>query len=110
MKEVEPTNLGDNTTLAMLLGEIRGQQREMVHSLNNLSGKFDGLAREVGGLGALAMIVGKLESDVQILKDARSKADGASSAWATILKSPAIGWLFTGAVALWAFLTGKVHL
>ena len=62
----------DNSTHAMILGEMRGQLREVVHGLNNLSGKFDGLSREVIGLGVLAKDVielkAKQEQDVKSLQ------------------------------------------
>lgn len=52
----------EDTTHAMILGEMRGQLREVVHGLNNLSGKFDGLSREVIGLGVLAKDVIELKA------------------------------------------------
>jgi hypothetical protein len=57
----------------MILGEMRGQLREVVHGLNNLSGKFDGLSREVIGLGVLAKDVIELKAkqatDCKLLQD-----------------------------------------
>jgi hypothetical protein len=46
--------MSDEQGQAMILGEMRGQLREVVHSMNNLSAKFDGLSREVVGLSAMA--------------------------------------------------------
>lgn len=61
----------EDASHAMILGEMRGQLREVVHGLNNLSGKFDGLSREVIGLGVLAKDVIELktkqEQDVKAL-------------------------------------------
>jgi septal ring factor EnvC (AmiA/AmiB activator) len=52
----------EDTSHSMILGEMRGQLREVVHSLANLSGKFDGLSREVIGLGSLAQSVVELRA------------------------------------------------
>lgn len=54
----------------MILGELRGQMREMVHGLNNLSSKFDGLSREVIGLAALAKDV--IEIKTQLAQETKS--------------------------------------
>lgn len=58
----EPKQFEDNSSHSMILGEMRGQLREVVHSLANLSGKFDGLSREVIGLGSLAQSVVELRA------------------------------------------------
>lgn len=74
---MSPTRNGtpspEEATHAMILGEMRGQLREVVHGLNNLSGKFDGLTREVIGLGVLAKEVIELktqqEQDRKLFQD-----------------------------------------
>jgi hypothetical protein len=33
-------------TTGIMLGELKGQMREVVHTLNNMSMKLDGLSRE----------------------------------------------------------------
>lgn len=116
MSEADPMNPNEGRQDAMILGEMRGQLREVVHSMNNLSMKFDGLTREVVALGALATMVGKLEAQTEAL-DARLKGvetrqnqvTGAAGTIKAVLNSPMLGWLFLGAVALWAALTGKVN-
>jgi hypothetical protein len=95
---------------SMVLGEVRGQMREVVHSMNNLSMKFDGLSREVVGLGILAGAVAKLELKVAALEVEKNRRDGASGFAGLLLKSPALGWLVGAAVSAWAILTGKVHV
>lgn len=80
----------------MILGEMRGQLREVVHGLNNLSGKFDGLSREVIGLGALAKDVielktahvqdiAALKNEIAELKSERDQRTGAANL---------LNWLF----------------
>lgn len=77
----------------LLLGEIRGQLRELIHTSNNTSLKLDALASRVAALEA---------SD--------NRRQGASGLMAMIMKSPALGWLVGAVVSAWAILTGKVHL
>lgn len=77
----------------LLLGEIRGQLRELIHTANNTGMKLDALATRVAALEA---------SD--------NRRQGASGLMTMIMKSPAMGWLVGAAVSAWAILTGKVHL
>lgn len=63
----------EDTSHAMILGEMRGQLREVVHGLNNLSGKFDGLSREVIGLGVLAKDI--IEIKTQLAQETKSLRD-----------------------------------
>ena len=76
----------------LLLGEIRGQLRELIHSTNNTGMKVDALAMRVSALEA-----------------ADQRRQGASGLMQTIFKSPALGWLVGAAITAWALLTGKVH-
>lgn len=66
----------EDPTHSMILGEMRGQLREVVHGLNNLSGKFDGLSREVIGLGGLAKDVIEIKTTMtQEIKSLRDEID-----------------------------------
>lgn len=78
---------------AMILGEIRGQLRELIHTGNNNAAKLD----------ALGVRVMQLETE-------RNRRDGATGVVAAIMKSPAIGWAVGGATFLWGILTGRIHL
>lgn len=82
----------DPNTL-LLLGEIRGQLRELIHTGNNNSAKLDALGLRV-----------------QALETERNRRDGAVGLVHSILRSPAIGWLVGAAITAWAILTGKVHI
>lgn len=77
----------------LLLGEIRGQLRELIHSSNNNGQKIEALTTRV-----LA-----LEAEYQ-------RRQGAQGVVAAIMRSPALGWLVGAVVTAWAILTGKVHL
>lgn len=92
---------------AMILGEMRGQLREVVHSVNNLSAKLDALTREVIGLGPLAADIVDIKARLKIVEDTDSRQSGASGLAAGILKSPLIGWLVGAAFTVWVLLSGK---
>lgn len=88
----------EDANQAMILGEMRGQLREVVHSVNNLSMKVDGLSREVIGLGPLAADILDLKIRMKVVEENDSRQAGATGVLAAILKSPAVGWLI-GALA-----------
>jgi hypothetical protein len=76
----------DVTQLAMMVGEMRGQMREVVHTLNNVSSKIDGLSREVIAMGPLAKDVARLEGElklalveINLLKQTKSEQRGAAN-------------------------------
>ena len=94
----------------MVLGEMRGQLREVVHSMNAMSAKFDSLSREVIGLSTLAADVAAMKIRVTALETERNRRDGATGIIQAIVKSPAVGWMVGGATFVWALLTGRVHL
>jgi hypothetical protein len=91
MPTQRPPSESDPNTM-MLLGEIRGQLRELIHNGNNNSAKLDALGLRVAAL-----------------ENRNSRQDGAAGVVGTIMKSPAIGWLVGAAISAWAVLTGKVH-
>lgn len=101
----------------MILGEMRGQLRELVHTTNNLSMKFDALSREVIGLGPLATDIAELKGlntalmgRVASLELEQGRREGAQGVLQTILKSPVVAWLVAGIAATWAVVTGKVQI
>jgi len=98
--------MSDPTNHDMILGEMRGQMREVVHGLNNLSGKFDALSREVIGLGPLAADVAALRLKVAALEASEAQRVGAMKFSTWFLRMPLVGWLVGGGVALWAYLKG----
>lgn len=69
----------EDTTHAMILGEMRGQLRELVHSQNNLSSKFDGLSREVFTLTALATDIADMKLRLKVLEEKGQQQTGAAN-------------------------------
>lgn len=75
---------GQSTDIHIMLGEMRGQLREVVHTMNNTSAKIDALTREVVEMKGIAVTVAAIdvrlnavETEVETLKSDRNKRDGA---------------------------------
>lgn len=94
----------------MILGELRGQMREVIHSVNNLSSKVDGLSREVIGLGSLAGEIADMKARIAILEIGNNRRVGAEGVVTAIMRSPTLGWLVGAAITAWAILTGRVNV
>lgn len=86
----EPTT--DPNTM-LILGEIRGQLREIIHGNNNLQ----------QSLTALGLRVAALEAK-------ENRREGAHGLLNTVLKSPTLGWIVGAATTVWALVTGRLHL
>ena len=92
-RKSEPPALENlDTGIVLLLGEIRGQMRELIHSTNTTGIKIDALAARVSALEA-----------------EHNRRQGVSSVVRVLLRSPVLGWLVGVSVSAWAILTGKVH-
>ena len=105
MTEALPT---DVTSLAVMVGEIRGQMREVVHTLNNVSSKIDGLSREVIAMGPIAAELAELKGEIKVaqteinaIKEVRFQRQGAINLVDWIFKN----WIgLVGVFILIAFL------
>jgi hypothetical protein len=95
-------------TTGMMLGEMKGQLRELIHNLNTMSMKIDGLTERVLGAKDLPEKIKALEDRVTLLEADRNRRDGAMSFGGWLLKSPAVAWLAAVAFAAWSLLKGKV--
>ena len=94
----------------MILGEMRGQLREVVHSMNSLTQKFDTLSREVIGLAGLGAEMTDMKARMADLEADRNRRDGAVGVVETIIKSPLIGWFVGLAITALAIVKGWVHI
>ena len=96
-------------TVAMILGEVRGQLREIIHTMNNERLKQDELARALSKLEGVPERLEKIERRIGDLEVLRHRRDGASGVMAAVLRSPALAWLIGAAATVWALLHGKVQ-
>lgn len=93
---------------AVILGEMRGQLRELVHSSNNNSMKIDGLAREMAAANVLLNQVTALSERITALEADRNRRDGALGLGGWLMKTPVIQWILMIALTAWVVIKGKV--
>ncbi|WCM27103.1 hypothetical protein NDN01_24500 [Sphingomonas sp. QA11] len=94
-------------TTGMMLGEMKGQLREVIHNLNMMSTKLDALGERVISAADLPVKVKELEKRVLALEADRHRRDGAMSFGGWVVRSPLVGWLAGAGLALWMLLKGK---
>lgn len=105
----------DMPSLAMAIGEIRGQMREVAHGLVNTTQTLDRLTSAVAKLEVLPTSLAEVKADVAALEkrvDAleadEHKRKGAVSFWAWLLQTNAPVWLAALALGAWGFFKGKL--
>lgn len=101
------TEASDLHALAVKVGEISGQLREMYHAQNNMAQKVDFLTEKALTSPTNAAII-DLTKRVDTLEAERDRRDGATGLGAAILKSPAVGWLVGIALAALAVVKGDI--
>lgn len=92
-------------TLAVKVGEISGQLRELIHKQNNMEMKLDGAIERLLTLPTAAE-VSDLRQRVDALERANDRRDGAAGFGMALLKSPAVGWLVGLAATAFTVIKG----
>src|SRR3546814_14455373 len=87
--------------MSMTLGELKGQMREIVHQLNNMSSKMDAISHEISKNSGIPEEVEKLKLRVAALEEKESKREGAMGLGVWIMRSPLLGWLAGAVLAGW---------
>src|SRR3546814_17736831 len=64
------------SSMSMTLGELKGQMRESVHQLNNMSSKTDAISHEISKNSGIPEEVEKLKLRVAALEEKESKREG----------------------------------
>jgi GTPase len=105
-----PTQSSEVHRMSETLGEVKGQLREVIHTMNNMAQKVDALTEKVIKGADAPTKVTALEVRVTALETERNRRDGATGVIASMMKSPAVGWLVGAAVTAWAMLTGRMHV
>lgn len=109
-----PSRAPSDPETAMMLGEMRGQLREMIHNMNNEAQK--GVARDEK-LTKLAAIpddisdiknsVKSIEGRLSNLETDKVKRETERGVLATVVRSPLVGWIAGFALAVWAWWKGQ---
>ena len=102
-----PARAPSDPDTAMMLGEMRGQLRELIHQGNNQAMKNDAVAKALAKLESIPDQLTKIEQRLTALETDKNKRDGAMGFGGWLLRSPLFGWLATAAVVAWAALKGK---
>ncbi|WP_162928332.1 hypothetical protein [Sphingopyxis terrae] len=99
------TQQTDMHTLAVKVGEISGQLREMIHRQSNMEQKLDGLV-ERGFKSATTDDIEKLTRRIEALEAEKNRNDGAKGVFASILKSPVAAWVAAIVAAVFGAIKG----
>jgi hypothetical protein len=86
------TQQSDIHTLAVKVGEISGQLREVIHTQGNMAQKLDSLV-ERGFKAATTEDIERLARRIDALESKNDRDDGAKGVWAAILQSRFAAWV-----------------
>lgn len=112
----EPRQLDEiSQSIGKLIGQVEGIEKYIHgerHAVNNLSQKVDALGVNI--MRDIAAVEARIEEKIEAMKARmadlekdRAERRGGMSVVQAILKSPAIGWLVGGALAIWALFNGR---
>jgi hypothetical protein len=92
--------------MAMMLGEMKGQLRELIHQGNNQAMKNDAVARTLAKLEGMPDQLTEIERRLTTLETDKDRRDGRDGLWSALIRSPLVAWLFAAAVIGWTWLKG----
>ena len=95
---------------AEAIGEIRGQLREVIHTMNNDGQRLEAIARSIAKLDAVPGDIVEIKERLTALETDKHRRDGANNLAMAILKSPTLGWLVGAVTTVWTFVTGRLTL
>lgn len=120
------------SSLDMVIGEVRGQLREMIHNVNNISQKQDALFDKIVALAGTpadlaafkvstatniaeiktssAAEVASIKGRLDVVEAEKLKREGAVGVIQTVLNSRAFGWIVGGVTTVYFLISGKLHL
>ena len=93
------------STLAVKVGEISGQLREVIHTVNNMAQKVDGMTERLLTSPTTADFE-KLSKRVDALEAERHRNDGAKGVLGAVMKSPVAAWIAAVVAAAYGAFKG----
>lgn len=96
--------------MAFAIGEIRGQMREIIHTMNNTAQKVDAIGEKVIVAASLPEIVAGLTARIATLETKDNRREGATGVLSAIMRSPTLGWIVGGLTTIWLAVTGRLDL
>mgnify|MGYP003385508737 CR=1 FL=1 len=104
------TQATDIQTLAVMMGEVRGQLDQLIRLQTEHGTKIDAMMAQAASHADLPLKLAKLEARVTTLETVEHRRDGAMGLGAMLLKSPAVGWAVGAMGTLWALFTGHLKI
>lgn len=101
-----PAGMPDANT-SMILGEVRGQLREIIHNMNNQAQKNDAVSAQLAKLEGMPARLDAIDQRLLALETDKHRRDGAVGFGTWVLKSNVVGWLAAIGIAAWAYLEGR---
>ncbi len=99
------TQSAELNALAVKVGEISGQLREVVHSVNNMAQKVDGMSERMLTSPTQADFQ-SLAARVALLEAEKNRTDGAKGVFAAVMRSPMAAWAAAIIAAIWGAFKG----
>lgn len=95
---------------ALILGEVRGQLREVVHNQNSQAQNLQLIGEKLAKLDNVPDELSAIRLRLTQLETDKHRRDGLIGGLQAMAKSPALAWLAAIATGAWALLTGKINL
>lgn len=90
----------------LILGEVRGQLREIIHRMNNKDMVDKAVSEKLSKLESVPATLEKIEHRLTALEADKNRRDGAIGLGNWFVKSPFIAWLVAAAMTAWAYVRG----
>ncbi len=100
----------DHTQLALAIGEMRGQVREMIHTQNNLLQQMQSMTAIVLKASTLPDTVATMDVRLIALEKVANQREGREGVIAAVSRSPALGWIVGAVTTLVLWLNGKLDI
>lgn len=100
----------DHTQLALAIGEMRGQVREMVYTQNNLLQQVQSMSVIVMSIATLPDTVATLSSRVASLEKIADRREGRETFLLALFRSPALGWVVGAATTIYLWVSGRLDV
>lgn len=94
---------------AMLLGELRGQLRELIHAVNNRGTEITRIGKTLAKLEDVPAQLEKLNERMTALEVDKNRREGALGLGAWLMRSNLAVYVVMAAGALWAYAKGVFH-
>lgn len=107
----------NDTAISVMLGELRGQVREMTHTQNNMLMKLDAIGSQVMQTSVIPEQLASLKTEYTALnlrltamELSNSQRAGRDGVIAAVLQSKAFGWVVGAVTTVGLYLNGNIKI